>query len=117
MSSHSGATATDVQPSSMNESLAAKATVPEPPQSTMSRRQRNNQRQQMDMEFATEIGQNLLQECRRLQALLSDRDQAISKFVEEREGWEAERDGLVGAIRVAESSVGELTHQAYPRIC
>lgn len=63
----------------------------------------------MDMEFATDIGQNLLMECRRLQALLSDRDQAISKMVEERDGLEAEKEGLIGAVRVAEGSVGELS--------
>jgi flagellar motility protein MotE (MotC chaperone) len=58
------------------------------------------------MEFATEIGQNLLVEVRRLQALLNERDRALEKFGEEKDAWEAERDGLVTAIRSAESSVG-----------
>jgi hypothetical protein len=60
----------------------------------------------MDMEFATEIGQNLLLECRRLQSLLDQRETTIRQFNEERDGWEAEREGLIGAVRVAESSVG-----------
>jgi hypothetical protein len=59
------------------------------------------------MEFATEIGQNLLVEVRRLQALLSERDRAIEKFGEEKEGWESERQGLISAMRAAEGSVGE----------
>jgi hypothetical protein len=59
------------------------------------------------MEFATEIGQNLLVEVRRLQALLSERDRALSKVQEERDGWEQERDALVNAVRSAESNVGE----------
>jgi len=59
------------------------------------------------MEFATEIGQNLLVEVRRLQALLSERDRALEKSVEEKDSWDAEREGLYAAIRAAEGSVGE----------
>lgn len=79
----------------------------EPAQSALSRRQRNAQHRALDMEFATEIGQNLLVEVRRLQALLSERDRALSKVQEERDGWEQERDALVNAVRSAESNVGE----------
>lgn len=60
----------------------------------------------MDMEFATEIGQNLLMECRRLQSLLDQRDRTITGYNEEKDSWEAEREGLIGAVRVAESGVG-----------
>ncbi len=63
------------------------------------------------MEFATEIGQNLLVEVRRLQALLTERDRALEKCGEEKERWEAERDGLIAAMRSAEGGVGE-----YPNI-
>ena len=80
--------------------------IPTPAPSTLTRRQRNAQHRTLDMEFATEIGQNLLVEVRRLQALLSERDRALEKFCEEKEGWDAERDGLVAAIRASDSNVG-----------
>lgn len=76
-----------------------------PPPSTLTRRQRNaNQHRVMDMEFATEIGQNLLHEVRRLQALLNERDRALS---ESKESWETEKATLVAAVRTAESTAGE----------
>lgn len=59
------------------------------------------------MEFATEIGQNLLVEVRRLQALLSERDRALGKISEEKENWESEKQSILNAVRSAESSVGE----------
>ena len=95
-----------MQTESAIEGLPNQPTVPEPVQSSLSRRQRNAQHRHMDMEFATEIGQNLLLECRRLQSLLDQRETTIRQFNEERDGWEAEREGLIGAVRVAESSVG-----------
>jgi hypothetical protein len=82
-------------------------TVPEPSASSLTRRQRNAQHRALDMEFATEIGQNLLVEVRRLQALLSERDRALEKTAEEKESWDAEREGLLAAMRNAEGSVGE----------
>lgn len=86
-------------------------TAAEPaPMSSLTRRQRNAQHRALDMEFATEIGQNLLAEVRRLQSLLSERDKALEKFGEEKDGWEAERDVLVATIRSAESGVGEFLH-------
>lgn len=75
-----------------------------PPPSTLTRRQRNvNQHRAMDMEFATEIGQNLLHEVRRLQALVNERDRTIS---ESNDAWDAERDTLVTAVRTAEANAG-----------
>jgi hypothetical protein len=75
-----------------------------PPPSTLTRRQRNvNQHRAMDMEFATEIGQNLLLEVRRLQALVNERDRTIA---ESKDAWESERDTLVTAVRTAESNAG-----------
>jgi hypothetical protein len=62
------------------------------------------------MEFATEIGQNLLVEVRRLQALLSERDRALEKFSEERDGWESERNGMLAAVRTAEGNTGEINY-------
>lgn len=74
--------------------------------SNLTRRQRNAQHRQLDMEFATEIGQNLLVEVRRLQALLNERDRALEKLSEEKETWEQESQSLLIAVRTAESSVG-----------
>lgn len=97
----------------MPESLqgSAMVTVPSPTKaaaqpSNLTRRQRNAQHRQLDMEFATEIGQNLLVEVRRLQALLSERDRALEKLSEEKETWEQESQSILVAVRTAESSVG-----------
>ncbi len=81
--------------------------IPVPAPSTLTRRQRNAQHRALDMEFATEIGQNLLVEVRRLQALLSERDRALEKFGEEKESLDVERDGLIAAIRASDGNVGE----------
>jgi hypothetical protein len=60
----------------------------------------------MNMDFATEIGQNLLLEVRRLQALLSERDRALEKVAEDKENWEGERNNLVASVRAAEGDIG-----------
>jgi hypothetical protein len=59
------------------------------------------------MEFATEIGQNLLVEVRRLQALLTERDKALERAQEERDASEQEKGILLAAVRSAETSVGK----------
>lgn len=81
--------------------------IPVPAPSTLTWRQRNAQHRALDMEFATEIGQNLLVEVRRLQALLSERDRALEKFGEEKESLDVERDGLIAAIRASDGNVGK----------
>ena len=88
-----------------------------PAPSTLSRRQRNAQHRALDMEFATEIGQNLLVEVRRLQALLSERDRVLEKLGEEKDGWGGEREALVAAMRASEGSIGRypLWHVTIPR--
>jgi hypothetical protein len=60
----------------------------------------------MDMEFATEIGQNLLVEVRRLQALLNERDRALAQVGEEKESWETERQSMITAVKTAETTAG-----------
>lgn len=77
------------------------------PLSTLTRRQRNAaQHRALDMEFATEIGQNLLVEVRRLQALLNERDRALGQFAEDKESWDVERQNLVTAVKTAEGTAG-----------
>lgn len=84
-----------------------KRTGPQSP-NTLTRRQRNAQQNRaLDMEFATEIGQNLLVEVRRLQSLLTERDRTITQMNEERDAWETERAEYVTAVKNAESTVGE----------
>lgn len=60
------------------------------------------------MAFATDIGQNLLVEVRRLQGLLNERDRAISQFQEEKDQWSTERNEMVTAVRTAEGTAGRL---------
>lgn len=61
----------------------------------------------MDMEFAAEIGQNLLVEVRRLQGLLTERDSALAKLQEEKEGWAVELKEMGQAMKAAQTTAGE----------
>nr|ODN99720.1 hypothetical protein L204_02153 [Cryptococcus depauperatus CBS 7855] len=75
-----------------------------PGANNLTRRQRNTQHRQLDMEFATEIGQNLLVEVRRLQALLKEKDRDLEKVAEEKEGRDQENQRLLAAVRSAEAN-------------
>lgn len=70
------------------------------------RRARNAQHRANDIEFATEIGQSLLGEVRRLQALLADREEELMEAKEEREGLWERNESLSERIKTYESSVG-----------
>lgn len=73
-----------------------------------SRRARNNgQHRTNDIELATEIGQSLLGEVRRLQALLSERDEQLRDGKEERNNIERELEGAIIGRRTIEESVGK----------
>lgn len=73
-----------------------------------SRRARNNaQHRNNDIELATEIGQSLLVEVRRLQAMLADKDHVIEEMQRERDAVEAELENHGASRRVIEESVGE----------
>lgn len=69
------ATSDFLDPSS--PSAVAGGMAPSVSASSMSRRARNNAHRVNDVEFATEIGQNLVRECRRIQALCDERDAII----------------------------------------
>lgn len=58
------------------------------------------------MAFATDIGQNLLVEVRRLQGLLSERDRALAQLNDEKDQWENERREMATAVKSAESTAG-----------
>ncbi|KAH9823051.1 hypothetical protein DFH28DRAFT_880356 [Melampsora americana] len=85
----------------------------EPPATNQSslRRARNAQHRANDIEFATEIGQSLLGEVRRLQALLAEKEDELMEAKEEKEGLWERNEGLSDRIRTFEASVGmSLSH-------
>ncbi|SCV74331.1 BQ2448_6763 [Microbotryum intermedium] len=71
-----------------------------------SRRARNNaQHRNNDIELATEIGQSLLGEVRRLQALLSEKEEHMSDGLRERDALESELENERSMRRTVEESV------------
>lgn len=70
-----------------------------------SRRQRNAQHRANDIEFATEIGQSLLVEVRRLQALLTERDTQLAASKAERDAMERSMESLAGGLKSVEDSL------------
>jgi hypothetical protein len=73
---------------------------------SINRRVRNTQHRANDIEFATEIGQSLLGEVRRLQSLLVVRDDELMEMKEEREGLWERNEHLMQRIKDYESKVG-----------
>lgn len=73
-----------------------------------SRRARNNaQHRNNDIELATEIGQSLLSEVRRLQALLGEKEEQMKELNGEKEALEMEVENHQVSRRTIEESVGE----------
>lgn len=72
--------------------------------SVPSRRQRNQSSRQHDLEFAAELGQGLLVEVRRLQALLSEREEAFKIVQIEKVRLEQLAEGLEFRIRALDES-------------
>jgi hypothetical protein len=99
------ATSDFLDPSS--PSAAAGGMAPSVSASSLSRRSRNNAHRSNDIEFATEIGQSLLVEVRRLQALLGERDTVIEGL--RREVDEASRgdESMREVVRELEGSNGQ----------
>lgn len=69
------------------------------------RRQRNAQHRANDIEFATEIGQSLLIEVRRLQALLSERDAQLAASRSEKDSMERSMESLAGGLKSVEEQL------------
>ncbi|KAH8914467.1 hypothetical protein BT69DRAFT_1273496, partial [Atractiella rhizophila] len=91
---------------SIGHSMRSAPATTTPSAAAASRRARNNaQHRANDIEFATEIGQSLLGEVRRLQALLSERDEQISKDRFEREALEGDLEELREAHKVQEGNI------------
>lgn len=75
-----------------------------------SRRARNNaQHRNNDIALATEIGQSLLSEVRRLQALLAEKEEMLKELQKERDAVEAELESQAAGRRGVEEIVGEYT--------
>ncbi|KLO07082.1 hypothetical protein SCHPADRAFT_1001921 [Schizopora paradoxa] len=69
---------------------------------SQSRRAKNAARRANDVEFATEIGNNLLREVRRLQSLLGERDKAIQDMKEEKDDLEKTVENMRTGLRTQE---------------
>lgn len=74
--------------------------------SSLSRRSRNTAHRSNDIEFATEIGQSLLVEVRRLQALLGERDGVIEDLRREVDEASKSDESVREVVRGLESSNG-----------
>lgn len=59
-----------------------------------------------EIEFATEIGNQLTREIRRVQALLSERDKALQDLKEERDDLERSLESLRAGLREREAAAG-----------
>lgn len=60
-----------------------------------------------EVEFATEIGNQLTREIRRVQALLSERDKALQDLKEERDDLERTLESLRAGLREREAAAGQ----------
>lgn len=95
--------------SSMSQSIGAGAGV-----DPTSRRARNNATHRgNDVEFAAEISGQLLMEIKRLQALLSERDDAISQTERAKEGVEHELASLAREHDLLKDSSGTHARDCY----
>lgn len=75
-----------------------------------SRRARNNaQHRNNDLELATDIGQSLLIEVRRLQALLQEKDEHLQSSIKEKDSMAIEVESAMQARKTVEESVGKST--------
>ncbi|CAG8459865.1 5490_t:CDS:2 [Racocetra persica] len=90
------------------------ATTPAVAGSKLSRRERNNAKgRQKDIEFATEIGQGLLIEVRRLQALLQEKDERIKELEIDKSELERTIEQLNKTIRTNKESEERLNEQIW----
>ena len=79
-----------------------------------SRRARNNaQHRNNDLELATDIGQSLLVEVRRLQALLQEKDEHLQASNKEKDAMAVEVESALQARRTMEESVGKFWNNTF----
>lgn len=99
----------DLTNSSSSQSLADYTQAAGGTSASQSRRARNAaaQHRTNDIELATEIGQSLLVEVRRLQALLQERDEHLKALEKERDEKDLEVENAMQARRAGEDDVGE----------
>ncbi|CAG8448840.1 12196_t:CDS:2, partial [Cetraspora pellucida] len=93
---------------------ATPTTAPAAAGSKLSRRERNNAKgRQKDIEFATEIGQGLLVEVRRLQALLQEKEERIKELEIDKSELERTTEQLNKTIRTNKESEERLNEQIW----
>ncbi|KAJ7599509.1 hypothetical protein C8J56DRAFT_190997 [Mycena floridula] len=96
---------TDAAKASVSTGASASSTGAKPASTAaQSRRAKNAAHRADDVEFAFEIGSGLLNEVRRLQSLLGERDKAIQDMKEEKDDLEASVEGLRTALKAMESN-------------
>ncbi|OAV93924.1 hypothetical protein PTTG_04411 [Puccinia triticina 1-1 BBBD Race 1] len=78
---------------------------------SINRRARNAQHRANDIEFATEIGQSLLGEVRRLQSLLVVKEDELMEMKEEREGLWERNEQLMQRIKDYEANVDKFKEE------
>ncbi|CAG8720442.1 9948_t:CDS:2, partial [Dentiscutata erythropus] len=94
--------------------LDATTAAPAAAGSKLSRRERNNAKgRQKDIEFATEIGQGLLVEVRRLQALLQEKEERIKELEIDKSEFERTIEQLNKTIRTNKESEERLNEQIW----
>lgn len=74
---------------------------------SQNRRSRNTAHRANDIEFATEIGQSLLIEVRRLQTLLAERDKAIEDLSRDVQDGQTREESMRELVRSLEGIGGE----------
>ncbi|KAG9302296.1 hypothetical protein G9A89_008787 [Geosiphon pyriformis] len=97
-------------------SVLDQALTPEPPAATASRTQTRrirNQNRTNDVEFAAEIGQNLLKEVKRLQALLQDKEEKIKELEFEKAELERTIESLTKKLCAREEAEETLKAQVW----
>ncbi|GAA5937266.1 hypothetical protein JCM1841_007026 [Sporobolomyces salmonicolor] len=93
-------------PRDLSASLSATTSSADANSASASRRARNNtQHRNNDIELATEIGQSLLVEVRRLQALLQEKDEQLQGSMKDRDAMALEVESAVQARKTVEESV------------
>ncbi|BGP16016.1 hypothetical protein JCM10213_005433 [Rhodosporidiobolus nylandii] len=94
-------------PSGSSTSISSTGMAPGPEASaSSSRRARNNaEHREKDMALATEIGQSLLNEVRRLQALLQEKEEQMGGVLKERDAMLLEMESMAAQRKTVEESV------------
>lgn len=81
---------------------------PSPSATTTKKGRRGN-----DIEFATEIGQGLLLEVRKMQAALHQKEQQVNQLISQKADLERDNELMVSQLRQREEVQGMIMHVDY----